>query len=211
MTGVQTCALPIWTNSPYFANSPQLTSSLSQVHDVIDSLIKNYRVDPDRIVIHGLSSGGTGTWASLYHRPDLFAAALPMSTPGDMTQMGKVVNIPIWLFQGGLDNNPIPYISQQVIKALRDSGAVNTNITRYTEYPNIGHGVWTTAYADTGFFPYILRCRKNRIMILSKNPFCPGSSSTLGFSEGFYNYQWYKEGAIIPGATSNKLRNIISN
>ncbi|MBC7388160.1 MAG: hypothetical protein H7329_03020, partial [Opitutaceae bacterium] len=37
-----------WTNSPYFANSPQLTSALSQVHDVIDSLIKNYRVDPTR-------------------------------------------------------------------------------------------------------------------------------------------------------------------
>ncbi|MBC7388296.1 MAG: fibronectin type III domain-containing protein, partial [Opitutaceae bacterium] len=200
-----------WTNSPYFANSPQLTSALSQVHDVIDSLIKNYRVDPTRIVIHGLSSGGTGTWASLYHRPDLFAAALPMSTPGDMSQMGKVVNIPIWLFQGGLDNNPIPYISQQVIKALRDSGAVDTDITRYTEYANIGHGVWSTAYAEPDFFPYINRARKNKIMVLAKNPFCPGTTAALGFSEGFYNYQWYKGDTLIPGVASNKLRNITVN
>src|SRR5690606_11727447 len=63
-----------WTNN-YLFNYPggQATTALQQVWDVIDSLKIKYRVDPDRIAIHGLSSGGTGTWASLYHRPDLFA------------------------------------------------------------------------------------------------------------------------------------------
>jgi large repetitive protein len=196
-----------WTNN-YLFGPTQSTSALQQVWDVIDSLKIKYRIDPDRIAIHGLSSGGTGTWASLYHRPDLFATALPMSTPGDVTQMGKVAPIPIWLFQGGVDTNPIPYISQQVIKALRDSGAVNTDLTRYTEYPGVGHFTWDLAYDDPDFFPYILRQNKRKLAIQGRVPFCPQEYTALAISEGYSGYQWFRDGVIIVGENDNRLKYI---
>lgn len=198
-----------WTNNPAF-DWPigQLTTAMEQVFDIVDSLKLKYRIDQDRISLHGLSSGGTGSWAALYHRPDLFAAAVPMSAPGDMSQVGKIVSIPIWLFQGGKDKNPIPYISQQMMKALRDSGAVNTQMTKYTEYPNNDHNVWEDAYKEPDFFPFLLRANKRKITVLGKNPFCVDDKTMLALSAGFYNYQWYRDNVLLPGETANKLRNI---
>jgi predicted esterase len=196
-----------WANQPEF-NGTQLTTALSQVLDLVDSLANKYRIDRDHVVIHGLSAGGTGTWAALYNRPDLFCCALPMSAPGDVTQMSKVAPIPIWLFQGALDTNPIPYISQQVIAALRAAGAVDDSITRYTEYPNTVHNTWDKVYLEPDFYPYILRQKKTKVMPLSRIPRCPGEVSTLGISPSLSDYQWYQNNVPMVGATTNTITNL---
>ena len=46
------------------------------VYRAIDELDLRYEVDRDRIYLMGHSSGGIGTWAAMYHRPDFFAAAV---------------------------------------------------------------------------------------------------------------------------------------
>jgi poly(3-hydroxybutyrate) depolymerase len=198
-----------WVNN-YLYSSNQATTFLQQVWDLVDSLKWKYRIDPDRVVVHGLSSGGSGTWACVYNRPDLFAAALPMSAPGDMSQVGKIVPVPIWLVQGGKDTNPIPYLSQQIVQALRDSGALNIDITRYTEYADLDHVAWDRAYDDPDFFPYMERQNKRNIMVLSNNPFCFDGAGMLGISPGYSNYQWFKNGVAIANETNNKLRRITS-
>lgn len=43
---------------------------LRMMWELVEYLSANYKVDPNRVAIHGLSSGGTGTLASIYHRPD---------------------------------------------------------------------------------------------------------------------------------------------
>src|SRR5690349_16784394 len=48
--------------------------NLKAVEYILRKLIEGYKVDPDRIYIHGLSLGGEGAWRFLAWRPDLFAA-----------------------------------------------------------------------------------------------------------------------------------------
>jgi len=194
-----------WANTAVYGPG-QATTALLQVWDLVDSLLYKYNIDPDRVIIHGLSAGGTGTWASLYNRPDLFAAALPMSTPGDLTQVSKVAVTPIWLFQGEIDTNPVASISHDMMNALHAEGALNANLTKYTEYPGVGHNVWSYAYADPNFFPYILAQNKKNIMLLGTNPLPMfGGSVSMGIASGMSGYQWYKDGVAIVGATSYRL------
>lgn len=203
-----------WTNNYKYSDIPvgqpgsQMTTAMSMSWDVIDSLKLLYKIDPDRIYVHGLSSGGTAVWTSLYHRPDLFAAAQPMSTPGDTARAKYVANIPIWLHQGQIDDNPLPYYSHLMIAALKAAGAVDT-LLRYSEYPPpTKHDTWLQAYANPDFFPFFLRQNKKHIRFLGVNPVCPGESVALGFSYNYYYYQWYKDGVAIAGANNFRLENI---
>lgn len=197
-----------WTNAATYSAS-QPTTALSQVFDLVDSLLIKYSIDPDRVIVHGLSSGGTGTWACLYHRPDLFAAALPMCAPGDETQVSKIAVTPIWMFQGEIDTNPTKAIALSMYGKLQAEGAKNTALTKYTEYAGVGHPVWTPAYNEPNFFPYMLAQNKKNIMLLGTNPLpIFGGSVSMGIASGMGGYQWYKDGVAIAGATSYRLNGV---
>ncbi len=45
---------------------------------LLDEVASNYKVDPDRIYVTGLSMGGFGTWALAAYKPDCFAAIIPI-------------------------------------------------------------------------------------------------------------------------------------
>src|SRR3546814_9603937 len=70
-----------------------------------------------------------------------------------------VSHIPLWIFQGGLDTAPTPGRTQGYVKTLCDAGA----IVRYTQYDNLGHGVWNAAYAEPDFFSWMLSKNKANI------------------------------------------------
>lgn len=200
-----------WATNPlYDTPGGQATTALAMSWELIDSLIFKHKIDKNRIYAWGLSAGGTGTWASVYNRPDLFAAAQPMSAPGDTSRAKYISNIPLWIHQGGVDTNPIPYYSYIMLAALKAAGAVDNQL-KYTEYANIGHNVWTRAYADPDFFPFFLRSSKRKIRVLGVNPFCQGESLKLGFSDNMEVYQWYKDNLPIQDSTRFQLTNITSS
>jgi hypothetical protein len=169
-------------------------------------LMKKYNIDPDRIYIHGLSNGGIAVLETIKRAPWLFAAALPMSAPGDGGIISKnlqstVSQIPMWFFQGGQDKAPTPAKTEGYVKSLRDAGA----IVRYSLYPNLGHGVWNTAYKEPEFFKWMLDKRKSDIHVFGGNAaICTsnGQGVRMKLSPGFRAYQWEKNGVIISGATS---------
>src|SRR5690606_11039554 len=101
------------------------------------------------------------------------------------------VTTPFWLFQGGLDGNPDPYVATTWIDALEAKGAA----PRFYLYPDLGHGVWNTAYNEPDFFSWILSQHKKNIYIFGGDPgLCTGGYVKLGFSDGFLAYQWTKDG-----------------
>jgi len=76
------------------------------------------------------------------------------------------------------------------------------------EYPTLGHGTWDSAWMEPDFYPYILRAYSSNPWALSgRTEFCPGDNinATLGLVQGFDEYQWRRNGVIIPGATSNTI------
>ena len=91
--------------------------------EIVEMLIDSLDIDPYRVYIQGLSAGGRGVWDAINRRPDLFAAATPMSHAGDPTLMAEnLAHMPIWLFQGANDNNPHPVAAENMISALEDAG-----------------------------------------------------------------------------------------
>jgi predicted esterase len=168
---------------------------------IVEHMIHQWNVDPDRIAVHGLSNGGKGSWDLATKRPDLFAAMLPMSGVGtDMNAMTDIaVTTPLWQFQGGTDTNPSQGFTNQWIAALEAKGGD----PRYTVYPALGHGVWNTAYAEPDFFSWILQQNKKNIFVYGgSTTLCSGGTIKLGISAGYLAYQWRRNGVDIAGATA---------
>lgn len=202
-------ALPI-RGFPGFVLFPQNLNGwgTNDVRDAIRTLrlvIKNYNIDPDRVYTHGLSNGGQGLLNALVEAPWLFAAAAPMSAVTSnnfRNNAGKVAGIPLWYFQGGKDDNPTQGATETTISIFRAAGG---NV-RYTLYENLGHGTWNTAYREPDFYSWFLGNTKAQIHIAFGTPTICGTNgqpARLSLPEGFFAYQWQRNGATIAGATGH--------
>jgi predicted peptidase len=135
---------------PFLILSPQLSADARGWHpdhlsSLLDEVIKDYRVDADRIYLTGLSMGGYGTWAWAFQEPDRFAALAPICGRGDPYQVEKIKDIPVWVFHGARDQVVKIEESQKMVNALdKIDGDV-----RFTIYPTLGHVSWDEAY-DSG-------------------------------------------------------------
>ncbi|MEM8946403.1 MAG: dienelactone hydrolase family protein, partial [Planctomycetota bacterium] len=72
---------------------------------LLDHIEQNYKIDPKRIYVTGLSMGGYGTWALAMREPDRFAAIAPICGGGNTRAakyLGKI-SAPIWAFHGAKD------------------------------------------------------------------------------------------------------------
>lgn len=128
--------------NPTFAETPTAPAAL--LLGLVEELVQDPRVDPDRVYITGLSMGGYGTWDLAARRPELFAAALPVCGGGDPARAGALAGLPIWCFHGGADALVPPERSRAMIEALSEAGAE----AKYTEYEGVGHDSWTRTYGD---------------------------------------------------------------
>lgn len=109
----------------------------------LDAVIQKHAIDPTRIYLTGQSMGGVGTLGLIAAHPRRFAAAVPVCGLWNPADARKMLAVPIWAFHGARDNSVPVSGSRDMIEALRKAGAR----PRYTEYPNLGHGVWGDAYA----------------------------------------------------------------
>jgi predicted esterase len=178
------------------------------ITEIIDYMVANNKLDPFRITDNGLSAGGQGTWEMMFNHPTYIAAGIPMSAVSigykDSSNVNELKYTPIWLFQGGLDGSPAPPTAQQVRDGFLNAGADFT----YTEYPDLGHGVWDRVWTEPDFYPFLLRgYSSNPWPLFGRTEFCPGDAInvTLGLAPGFDAYEWRKNGVLINGANSNSI------
>ena len=112
---------------------------LSLVIDMMDSLIEELPIDPDRVYVIGLSMGGYGTWELLQRIPERFVAGVPICGGGDPAYARKVAQVPVWAFHGDADQTVPVERSRNMIQAVRAAGGTAI----YTEYPGVSHNSWT--------------------------------------------------------------------
>lgn len=182
--------------------------SVQDAIKLVRLISKKYNVDENRIYVHGLSNGGIGTYEMIKRAPWLFSAALPMSAPTEAGIIARgmrpvISHIPLWIFQGKLDTAPTPGRTQGYVKSFRDAGAV----VRYTEYSHLGHGVWNSAYAEPDFFSWMLSKNKSNIHVFAGESAICGNSGQgvrMELANGFFAYQWERNGVIITSATASK-------
>ena len=124
---------------------------------LLDHIQSQYRLDPDRIYVTGLSMGGFGTWGLLAEAPHRFAAAAPIAGGGKPALACDMQSVPVWAIHGAQD--PVIPVdrSREMIAALRACGGGDV---RYTEYPDAGHDSWTKTYADAALYNWLLSHRR---------------------------------------------------
>lgn len=106
---------------------------------LLDQLEKDYRIDPKRVYVTGVSLGGYGTLAFAGMYPERIAAIAPVAggaSPEIATRLGKM---PAWIFHGGEDSAVPAYYSLGVADAMKRAGA--PVVLSY--YKDWGHGGWT--------------------------------------------------------------------
>ncbi len=164
------CRKNIWWTEPMME---------AQALKALDQSMKEFRGDPDRVYLTGLSMGGYGTWGFASRNPGKFAALAPIcggvrlperasssreaSQPDPKTDpyaevAQKVGKTPVWIFHGGADPVVPPSESQKMKDSLKTVGG---NV-KYTEYDGVGHNSWDRAYAEPEFMPWLLSQRRSR-------------------------------------------------
>jgi predicted peptidase len=124
-----------------------------RVMAILADMQKAYRVDPKRISITGMSSGGDGVWSFAAKYPDVWAAMAPVCGNGDPKDAPKTKDIPCWYFFGGADNKDWLANAHAMVQALKDAGGAPV----YTEYPGMGHGIWGKVYDSPEFYDWLLK------------------------------------------------------
>lgn len=122
----------------------------------LDDAATAYKIDPDRVVVTGLSMGGRGTWDMAAAHPDRFAAAVPICGPARTPTADGWKDIPVWAFVGDADRDGTVLGMRAKVAALREAKVP----TRYTEYRGVGHNSWDRAYADPELFAWMLARRR---------------------------------------------------
>ncbi|HJQ32790.1 MAG TPA: prolyl oligopeptidase family serine peptidase [Pyrinomonadaceae bacterium] len=129
----------------------------------LEESVKELRADESRLYLAGVSMGGYGVWSLAMQHPSRFAALVSVCG-GSPLRAGerfkpvaeKVGRTPAWLFHGADDRVVPPSESRQMVAALEAAGG---NV-RYSEYPGIGHNVWTKVLAEKQLMPWLLSQRR---------------------------------------------------
>lgn len=145
---------------PFVVASPQCPTgrfwSADDLNLLLDELIKNNKIDPERIYLTGVSMGGFGTWDLATKYPERFAAIAPVCGGGNPDVACQLKDVPTWVFHGAKDNAVFPYQSRRMVEALNECGG---NV-RYTEYPEANHDSWTATYANPELYEWFLEHKK---------------------------------------------------
>jgi pimeloyl-ACP methyl ester carboxylesterase len=182
------------------------TSYFSRINSVVDTLIKYCKVDPDRVISMGLSSGGFGTISYANENPQRAAKMIASSPAGVGTLIPNIpsyLQIPLWMASGGLDVNPTPAVAVQFDTSFAGQGG---NVL-YDFFPNDAHNTWNDQWAKSYFLSELSTTHKaNPLVYFQKNLLCPDSviNVRMGLTPGFYAYQWDFNGTPISGANSSE-------
>jgi predicted peptidase len=139
----------------------------------LDRTMREFRADPGRVYLAGLSMGGQGSWFLAYTHPERFAAAVVICgfaggqgpfrgfIPDDGGAPEPVIakrisGIPLWVFHGDSDTVVPVEASRAMVEALRRAGAA----VRYSELPGVGHNAWDAAFQSAELAAWLFAQRK---------------------------------------------------
>jgi predicted peptidase len=134
------------------------------VFAVLAAVRRRWRIDPERVVLTGISQGGHGAWMIAARHPDLWSCLVPVCGYGRArTVAPRVARLPVWAFHGLKDDAVDPLDTRRIVAELaqrRKAGGLPE--PRLTLYPDLGHDCWDAAYGDSLLAPWMLEQRRGR-------------------------------------------------
>ncbi|HPG39630.1 MAG TPA: T9SS type A sorting domain-containing protein [bacterium] len=182
-----------WSIGHYSIAETPISNEVETVNDLLDSLIREFPIDTNKIYITGLSMGGYGTWDMISRYPHRFAAAIPMSGGGDSTFASQIKHIPVWAFHGEKDTTVPPAGSRDMVTALERAGRtavfthcqygdcdgmsddeLNAAIAHgasllYTEWKGKDHVMWAESFDLPQLFPWVFAQNKSVPLAISNS------------------------------------------
>jgi len=131
-------------NSRWHSTSDEPSPHVAALVELLAELRSELHIDARRVYVVGQSLGGYGAWDLIARHSDLFAAAVPLCGGGDARRILSARNVAVWAFHGAKDATVPVSRSREMVAALR---TVDSSV-RYTEYPKVGHDVWTRAFRE---------------------------------------------------------------
>ena len=136
-----------WRDAPWWSRR-----QVENLHAILDSVKRTYNVDENRVVLSGVSDGGTGAYYVAMRNPTPFASVLPLNgfilvlrnetsdADGDLFP-NNLVNRPFFIVNGGRDPLYPTSVVDPYVAQLKNGGVDLV----YRPQPNAGH--------DTSWWP----------------------------------------------------------
>jgi len=164
-----------------FPQCPERTSWVGETAEAalraLERSIAEFRGDPDRVYLVGLSRGGRGAIDLGASHPDRFAAVvavcgwivkpkgldaedLPDTIESDpyAAKAEQLKKLPLRLYHGDADPLVPPQESRLLADALEARGAD----VQLTIYPGVGHGAWIPAFDDENLWRWLFSRKRSR-------------------------------------------------
>jgi len=140
---------------PFAVITPQMdnmTWDVQRTVAFIEYCVDRYRIDPHRVYLTGVSSGGRAVWSVAAARPDLFAAIAPVAGWGEEEEAMATAHIPTWVFHGGRD----PLIWVSAAKKMHAANRAAGGDAELTIFPDAGHAIWDQVYVEDFLYDWFL-------------------------------------------------------
>ncbi len=124
---------------------------------IVEQTVRDNPIDPRRVYLAGVSSGGNGCWELALRHPERFAAVAPLASEGiSQSQIDRLIGMPIWVFNSNQDaTTPIGHV-REVVSDLKKAGG-NVHLT---EVDSTKHDCWTAAFEDYDLLEWLLSQRR---------------------------------------------------
>jgi predicted peptidase len=140
-----------------FTATPDLSSSIAMVKELVDWYVANLPVDTKRIYVIGLSMGGMATFDLACRYPDMFAAAVPICGGINTSRLTSAAGkVSFRIFHGDADKVVPVELSRNAYTTLKKLDAD----VEYVEFPGAGHDSWTPAFNRIDFMEWIFKQKK---------------------------------------------------
>jgi len=139
---------------------------------MLDTVADRYNVDPNRVLLTGLSQGGHGTWVLGARHSQRWAALVPIcgyaAAPprpragdhlapafrGSAAELAPALaRLPIWAFHGDADDTVPVAATLQLAAAVQAAGGSPV----VTVFPGVGHNSWDPAYRNPQLAEWMLQ------------------------------------------------------
>ena len=131
------------------------------LYGLILKIVKENKIDNNRIVLTGLSLGGWGTWRLGMAHPGMFAAVVPVCGFVDLMDTDdicKLKDVPVRMYHGLLDDVVNPDFAVTAYKILKACGG-NVELTIFDD---ANHNSWDRVYENPETYKWMLAQTKTR-------------------------------------------------
>lgn len=118
----------------------------------LDYAQSQWSIDPDRVILAGLSYGALGVWEIGARHPDRFAALVPVSGHKATEWVDRLIYVPVWAFSAKDDGFVPSSGAEEMCREINEKGGW----ARLTEFYGGDHDCWELAVRESNLINWML-------------------------------------------------------